>query len=242
MASTYLVKQAAEMVAQTMGRGASDILPILSADLALNEIWTAYPWRQSLNGFNPFWLVPGKADYGAPLAIIPSDYHSLYTARLIYAPGLGNGATSRELVVRSHLESRQSGDFQKYPADAISYEADEAVFRLSDTAPANISSPQHFVTGSYKKRPTKITNANYTQTIIPWDDIYFSVFVETVRWKMMALTGSERAGQVQRLPDRSYQAQGQAAIAMAAISEMADREELAGGVSGLSPESNLTDW
>lgn len=241
MASTYTVQNAADIVAAAHGSRHTENLHT-PADLALAYMWNTWGWPQSLKELPPFWLVPGRMEYGPPFSAVPTDFAGLWEAHLAHLSGDGSGLfTECELKVLKNTSMRRERAVRVWPIESISYIPELTSFRLSSEVPDNIGPPEWMVVGSYKIQPTKITGANIGATLIPFDDKYFGAYVEMLRWKFMQLQGDPRAGGVQVVGSfRQYS--GQAAVAHdAVLNAIMDDEDL-GGSEQVVPDRVLTDW
>lgn len=200
----------------------------VASNLATNLIWYAFDWRESLEELPPFYLIPGVQDYGTPFTVIPQNFHGLRKAFL----GRLNYVKYPQMAVAKDLEKTH---IQGIPT-AISYEASLDAFRVHPI-PNNLSAPTWWIEGTYKKRPSAITNSTLN-TLLPFDDMYLNVWVEALRWAMYHLLGSEKAG-VAVYQNGQLVSTGQLGTAMAAIEKMASTEGLEQGDVFLHPENAL---
>lgn len=144
------------------------------ADEVLSYMWTRYPWKQSIVELPPFHLVADEPDYGAPLLAVPSDLFALHSARVRNS----NGYIGDPLDIRRELGIMQSFGEPR----AIAYQKEVRAFRVSPIP--NVSAPDWWIEGSYKTTLTKVTNLNANSYILPFDDVYFSVFRQGLAWKI----------------------------------------------------------
>lgn len=242
MASTYKISDALDIVGSSTSKGIENLHT--AGDLALRYIWKEHNWRESLAELPPFFLIPETRDYGnhgALVDVVPANFDSLIKAWLVHSDLSGTGATREEIVVKAQvLMNEWAGTV--WPPNAISYVADKAVFRLGGVTPTSISAPNWWITGIYKKRPTKITGANASSTTFPLDDDYFPLYVEAVRWKFWQLLGDPRAGSIQVFGTGARQYSGQASIVHDLLSQAVEGEHAAAGPDQIYPEGSLMDW
>lgn len=231
MALTYTYADLLSMI-KTYPKAVEDHFAPIVCNLATSLIWHAFDWRASLVALPPFYLVPGEQDHYLPPAIIPSNFHGLRKVELCqYTSG---GVNKHELVP---LKDLQLTHIKRIPS-AISYEASISGFRLHPRVPENMGPPHWFIEGTYKSRPTKITNTTLN-TLLPFDDQYLYVWIDTMQWAYDKVSRSPNAGQVQMNgPQVLYT--GQLANAMASISAMAENEGFNDGDAQISPGTSLT--
>lgn len=243
MASTYKVSDAIAIVSSTAAtKGAENIHT--AADLAMSYLWNAYDWRQSLEDLQPFYLIPGERDYynfGAETNVVPADFGGLKHAWIEHATLDGNGSVREEMTVKKDIPFHEWGG-TIWPAEVISYQPSIPGFRLSSFTPTSIGSPYWWIGGIYKTRPTKVTGALATSTTIPWDDVFFPMYVEALRWKLWQLNGDPRAGTVQVYPTGSRVFSGQAGIVHDLIQQAVQAESNDLGPEQIYPDCSLTDY
>jgi len=197
-------------------------------NLALNEIWNSWDWREALDDLPPFYLIPSEQDHGAPAVVIPTDFMGLREAFLI--------CTNSEPAYRQELEVIKDLRLihgRQIP-HAIGYEPSKNVFRLFPRVPDSFTPPHYMVDGIYKKRPTKITSDNLS-TPLPFDDVFLSVSVEAIKWAGMRIGGDPRAGEVQIRQNGQRVYTGQYAIMKERIEEMAQTEAVDLGNPVIAP-------
>lgn len=186
---------------------------------ATDLIWMAYDWKESLAPLPPFYLVPNEQDILPPMSAIPSDFQGFRKVTLCqYATGCVGKAT---MTVKKDL---QLTNVVGLPS-CIEYNAANRAFRVFPRTPSNIGAPFYFIEGTYKKRPTLITNSTLN-TVIPFDDFYLPVFIEAFRWAFYALSGQSKA-------------QEQYPVALEAINRMASNEGLNEGDIFIAPATSL---
>jgi hypothetical protein len=223
MARTYYYSDVINLVAPNVQRSGENSVASHICNVVTNEIWTKFDWRESLENLPPFYLVPGEQDYGAPAAAVPSDYLGL---RRVFYTNLNNSPVFFfPLTVMRDLDTTE---LQGIP-HSITYLRESRAFRVFPRTPDNFGAPWHMITGTYKKRPQKITASNFTATLLPFDDIYLDVWVQGLKWGFWNLSGDERGP-------------GQYRIFQAAIDEMASSEGLELADPSLSPREPLVPW
>jgi hypothetical protein len=231
MAKTFSYTDVLSVVGKSLPKALEDQFSSLAANVGTNLIWYGFDWRESMKTLPPFYLLANEQDHNIPLAIVPSDFHGLRKCQIARYT---QGAISKfELFIAKDLLLTHL----KAIPHSISYEPTASGFRLFPRVPANIGAPEWFVEGTYKARPAKITNATLN-TILPFDDMYFNVMVEAIRWAFLMLSGSPQAGQVQMQSGQIIYS-GQLATVMAAIEQMATQEGVNNGDVRIYPESAL---
>ncbi len=237
MAQTYYVGEALTIVGgQVGGRRLEDLYGAYIANLAINEIWKKYDWKESIEALPPFYLIPQEQDYGKPAVVIPADLQGLRQVYLVQTAGGGPNPRT-ELKVRRDLRATQE---ERLP-ELIGHELGKQRLRVYPRVPAGIGSTDWIIDGTYKKNATKITPSTILSTLIPWEDRYLNVFIAAVKWAAFESGGDPRAGQVIER-GRNFQYTGQLAAMHAAIDEMASEEGLHQGDPSIAPTEPLVGY
>jgi hypothetical protein len=230
--STITWEQVLAVIGRKSSRSLQDDMGPLIVNLALNWVWDKYDFRWTTAALPNFYAVPQEQDYGAPAVIIPPDFYGLRWANLVRAdnyPPYRQPLTIVKDLVLTHA---------RYLPHAIGYVPDRQCFRLFPRFPDNVGSPTYMIEGVYKKLPTKITAATLATTLIPSDDIYTQMWIETAKWVMWQLDSDPRAGAMTDANGNiSYS--GQAAVMMDMIDWVASREGLELGDPQISPAEPL---
>ena len=203
-------------------------------NIGTNLIWNAFDWRETLEILPPFWLSPLVQDYGAPVVAIPTDFLGLREAQLTDISNIPPAKYPMKVV--KFLEPTHL----KTLPNTISYEPSVNSFRVFPRVPAGYGASRFKIDGVYKKRPTLITATTYTSTVLPFDDLYFQVWLEVIRWAGFSATGDQRAGAAMQLPNGAVQYSGQLATAMSFIQAMATNEGFNLGNSTVAPSESLS--
>jgi len=203
-------------------------------NIGTNLIWNAADWRETIEVLPPFWLSPWVQDYGAPLVVVPSDFLGLRTAVLTDLSSIP--PAKYPLRVMRFLEPTH----MKTLPHAISYEPSVNSFRVFPRTPGGLGASRWKIDGTYKKRPALVTATNYTSTALPFDDLYFQVWLEVLRWAGFSAVGDQRAGAAVVRPNGSVQYSGQLATAMAFINGMAANEGFNLGDTSVAPSEGLS--
>lgn len=221
------------IIGRKISRNVQDDLGVYIANAALNFVWDKYDWRESLGVFPPFYLVPNEQDYGAPAVSVPSDFYGLRWCNLVRTD---NTPPYRQpLRVMKGLETTHI----RYLPHSIGYVSEKQAFRLFPRIPDNIGSPTYLVEGQYKKRPTEVTVDTLTTTVLPFDNIYFQMWVEVAKWAAYLYDGDPRAGEISYANGQVAGATGQAAVAMQMVEWVASREGLELGEVSVAPAEPL---
>lgn len=219
MARTYTYNDALTAVGYAIRREHEDALAAYACNMALNLLWNYTDWRETLAELPPFWLVPSTQDYGKPVYAVPSDFLGLREA---YSVNLqGNYNDRYAMTVQKNLEQTQIRDIPTL----ICYREAIAGFRVWPRVPESITCPNWYVTGTYKKRPVKVSVDSFN-TLLPWDDQYFQVFVEVLKWAFMIAT-------------RDGGAPTQFSVALGMMDTMASQEGLNLGDGAVAPREGL---
>lgn len=236
MASTYKWSEAVRLVAMSIpgGKQVAEGSGPLLADLAQSQIWNAADWRGSLAELAPFYLVPGAQDHGAPTAAVPADFHGLKKVFLAYTGGAVPYIV-QELSVVQHLDETYDRDVP----NQISYESATGKFRVYPRVPDEVSATYFVVQGTYKKQPTKITVDNFQSAAIPWNDLYFPVALDALRYQYYVALGDPRQGSVQYAKDGYATYTGQLGVLMSGIWNMAQDEAYQLGDNNTHPKEAL---
>lgn len=172
MAKTLTINDALNIAALRFPRILTDSMGARFADEVLSEMWMRYPWRESLADLPPFHLVYGQSDYGPPIYAVPSDFASIHDLWIRDSNG-----TPYPLVDKDTMKVVLSIGIP----DTISYEPEVSSFRVGPRP--NISAPDYWIEGKYKKTITAVTNSTLTSYAFPFDDKYFGVFRQGLVWK-----------------------------------------------------------
>jgi len=232
MAITYKYLDALNAAGKVIPRIVEDDQAAFLCNEATNEVWSRYDWRESVVQLPPFYLVPNEQDHGPPSVAVPADFLGLrmaYLVRLTSSP-----PTRSELLVMRDVRLTQV----RALAHAIGYEPARKSFRLYHRVPSNIGASDYMVDGEYKKRPTKITSTIIASTDLPFDDLYFGVMVEALKWAAWKAAGDGRAGQIQVQGGRALLA-GQRAVLQERIDWMAANEGLELGDPQIAPSEPI---
>lgn len=173
--SAYQFLDLLNYVSQDFPRLQADGYGAMMLDQCQSMIWNSADWRVALSKLAPFYVVPLEQDYIAPLIAIPTDFLGLRTADLVYN-GTEPPYRYPPMTVDRWLPLTP---FQGMPT-AISYEPTVSGFRLHPRPPSGVGPMDYQIEATYKKRPTKVT-ANTLTTALPFDDVYFSVWVAGLR-------------------------------------------------------------
>jgi hypothetical protein len=202
------------------------------ANMTLNWVWDKYDWRESMATLPPFYLVPNEQDYGAPTVAIPSNFYGLRWCNLVRSDNIPPYRQPLELI--KDLQTTHI----RYLPHAICYVPEKQAFRLFPRIPDNIGSPTYFIEGVYKIRPGIIQANALATTPLPFDDIYFQMWVETCKWVIFQSENDPRAGAITD-SNGQINATGQAAIMMQMVDWVASREGLEMGNPTISPAEPL---
>lgn len=235
MASTYSYTDALAIVGQNFKGRISDNLAVHAVNMALNYLWNSHDWRPTLAVLPPFWLTPNLQDFGKPFTTIPTDFLGLREVYLVSLQSYNNWR--RTLTVQTNLEVTHIQDYPKL----ISFHPEINGFRIWPRVPYAMTAPNWLIDGTYKKKPTKLTTDTMNAAILPWDDLYFHVFIAVLQWAFLFVLNDPKAGVIQRLPDGSYQKTGQIAVADSLIYQMACDEGLNLGDPAIAPSSPLVN-
>lgn len=203
-------------------------------NIGTNLIWNSFDWRETLEILPPFWLTPWVQDYGAPMVAVPADFLGLREAQLTdlsNIPPLKSPIKVVKFLEPTHLKALPN---------MISYEPSVNSFRLFPRAPLGVGAGRWKIDGVYKKRPPLVTAQNYTATLLPFDDLYFQVWLEVLRWAAFSAMGDQRAGAAMQGPSGAVQYSGQLATAMSFIHAMAANEGFNLGNSTVAPSEPLS--
>ncbi len=234
MAYTYYYTDALNYISSLVPRSAESDKAAFIANLAINEIWKRYDFRETLKFLPPFYLVPGAQDHSSPAVVIPADFLSLrqaYIVRLNSSP-----------IWRSQLTCMKDltlTPFVSLPGQ-ICYQPGTASFRVFPRVPVNIGAPNYVVQGEYKKRSPKVAPDTLSSTLLPFDDIYFYNLIEVFKWAAWSAVGDQRAGGVQSNGNGAIYT-GQYGAAMDAIDRMAEEEGLDLGEVNIAPKEPLAN-
>jgi hypothetical protein len=230
--STYTWANVLDIIRRKIPAATDRDLQVHIVNNTMNYVWDKYDWRESLASLPPFYLVPNEQDYGAPAVVIPQDFYGLRWCNLMRASNVP--PYRQPLAIIKDLQPTHI----RYLPHAICYVSDKKAFRLYPRIPDNIGSPDYLVEGQYKTRPAKINVNTIASTYLPFDDIYFDMWIETAKWVAWEMDSDPRAGQI-TWQNGQMTATGQAAVMMASIEWVASREGLELGDPVISPSEPL---
>jgi hypothetical protein len=230
--STVTWEQVLAIAGRKASRGIQDDLGAYIANLTLNWVNDKYDFRWTLKTLPPFYGIPSEQDYGAPAVIIPSDFYGLRWANLVRTDNMP--PYRQPLAVIKDLLLTHA----RYLPHAICYVTDRQAFRLFPRFPDNVGSPTYLIEGQYKFLPPKITAETLATTLLPSDDVYMQMWIETAKWAMWQTDSDPRAGQITDA-NGQISANGQAAVMMQMIDWVASREGLELGDPVVSPAEPL---
>jgi hypothetical protein len=173
---SYTYSDLITYMTQSFPRLQADAAGALVVDMVQSYIWDKYDWRVALKQLPPFFLVGITQDYVAPYVTIPSDFLGLRMALLVYN-GTEPPTTYPPLRVMRYLQKT----YAQARTTAISYEAELNGFRIFPRCPSGIGVMDYQIECTYKTNPPKVTSATLMNTL-PFDDQYFPVFVEGMKY------------------------------------------------------------
>jgi len=233
MAATYKYQDAIQIAAKQLNRNVEDEFAAAIANMATNLIWMSFDWRETLASLPPFYLIPDEQDHGPPAVSVPADFYGLRLAALLL---LNSDPPARfDLSV---IQDLRETHVRAMP-HAIGYERARRAFRVYPRVPSNAACSTYIVQGTYKKRPTKVLASTLLSTALPFDDIYFDVWVEALKWAAWQIAGDPRAGQVIHVKGQGSQYTGQLALCLERIAGMASAEGLELGAPAIAPREAL---
>lgn len=181
-----------------------------------SKMWLRWPWAETLAELPPFFLTYMEAYYGPPFQAVPSDFLALWDVWIRTPDG-----QKYDMKVQRVLEpSRDVG-----VPSRIEYNKAKSSFILHPRP--NFWTGQAWVEGTYKKTPTKITNANLNSYVLPWEDMYFDVFRQGLHWKIAQEIKKERTWTSER------------AMFIALLDDMAGAEGVNEGPVVVAPENSI---
>lgn len=186
MARTFTYGDAINAITRFIPRNVEDGAQSTICNLATDVIWRAYDWRESLDDLPPFWLIPDVQDYGLPFYHIPDDFIGLRQVEKVYISG--SPPWVQELRVIKDLRKTNV----RYTPHAIGYDPASNTLRIFTTNPSNVGAPQWLIQGTYKNRPSLVTPSNIATTLLPFDDQYFDVWLDALKWASFSLSGDQR--------------------------------------------------
>ncbi len=187
MAKTRTLREALSLAMKLSPRFDDSSYAALVADLALSFMWRWYAWDESMVQLPPVYMTPDEPDIEAPARVVPGDFWYLDRAWIKQIDG--------DVFPLRVLKKLDKCGFNERPRD-IAYEAQTNSFRFSPTPSSGWAAPHVQVEGVYKKTSTKVTTSNLNSLVLPWDDMYFGVFLQSLRYQYMLLNNHPDTGQV----------------------------------------------
>ncbi len=183
-----------------------------ATDFISSLMWTAAPWRWTLDTLPTTTVVAATIDY--PL-VVPADFLYLNKANI------SDGSLTNELKIVASLPGTitQIGN-----PTQIAALTDLSDIRISPKPPTNYSQT---LTMIYKKAPTKIDSSNYsTAGAQVFPDCYFPVYNAGVLWLAYQYADDQRAGGCTVDGEGKMQFTGQLGTFQGMIAEMRKAEKL----------------
>lgn len=233
MSITYTFTDLTNAGQRVLPRSVESDAAAFICNIAMNEIWQKYDWRESLVTLPPFYLIPNEQDHGAPAVAVPADFLGLRQAYLVHL--LATPVYRQPMTPLKDLGLTTSYGLP----GQIGYQADKAAFRVFPRVPMNIGAPDWCIQGVYKNRPTKLTAANMSSTLLPFDDLYFSNMLAVYKWAGYVMAGDQRAGGIQTNKQGNSVYTGAYAEAHDAIDRMAMTEGVELGDVNIAPSEAL---
>lgn len=233
MASTYAPADAVALCQSFIHGVPVTAVQANCCDMVNSLIWNYYPWGWSVASLTPITCSDGVQDY------TPTNTNILRPLKMRIVRTDVTPNEFRELAALANLSpelSRKAGiDTMK----AYGWFPSQSFFRF-DVAVSVGTGQTIQLQGEYQKTPTKITDANLT-TPFAFDDRYYDVFVEGLKWKLYQLTDDQRAGGLSAVKNGGFTKQytGQYANFMYALNEMARTEDLSSGDEFMWPENPM---
>lgn len=172
---TYTLGDVVNAVSATIPRVSEEKYVDLIANGTQASIWNRFDWRETIGKVPPFWCVPDQQDYGAPAVIIPDDFLGIrkgYQISILNYPQV-------PAILQPIREIDITGS--RAIADAVSYNKDTQTFRISRLPLGSMCAPNWLIALTYKRKPTKITKANYATFPLFSEDQYFDVWVSVMK-------------------------------------------------------------
>ncbi len=227
MAKTYTWSDLITYTSQSFPRLVADAAGAIICDQVNSYIWDKYDWRVSLKQMAPFYLVALTQDYASPTMVLPTDFLGLRDALLVYN-GTEPATTYPPLKVMRYLQKT----YAQGRTQSVSYEPEIGPdgtgggIRIFPRCPSGIGVMDYQLECKYKCNPTKVTTATLMSTL-PFDDQYFSVYVEGMKYF---------------LKPSAQQTDADLGRFLNAIDMMAAHEAINLGEQPLSPAEPLVGW
>lgn len=186
MAITYTYQDAWQAGQTQWRKGIEPTSFEYATNMAIAKMWNAYDWRGTVQEFNPFWLVPGNQDYGAPFWSVPTDFYGI---REVYLVAICSNAIPVRYPLRV-VENLEETHVVGLPT-TICYRPSVQGFRIHPGAAFGACSPLYLIDGTYKTRPPKITRS-LQNSLLLWDDVYFETFVQALAWAVLVASGERK--------------------------------------------------
>lgn len=203
-----------------------------AVNLAQDHLFARYDWRQTLKALPPFYLIPNSQDHGAPFISMPNDFHGLRIVNL-------HNFNSRPPLTYPPLKIVKNLEITHVRSQphSICFNPESDSFRVFPRVPEHMGCPYWFISGQYKKRPTKILPTTLNSTI-PLDDEYLEIFREGILWAAMKLAKDPRAGEI-NYQGGFTQITGQMAAFYHTMDKFAAQESVEQGDQFISPSEAL---
>jgi hypothetical protein len=232
-ASTYTPQAAIDLITSFVHGIPLQGIAANVCDMVNSAIWMYYPWSWSIATLTPLNLEDGQQDYTAANTNILRPL-KIRMVRTDVSP-----SEYEDLAILSNLPPDLSRKMGFRSIKNVGWYGSQQFFRL-ETALNMSSSTMLQLQGEYQMTPVKISAATMN-TVLPFPDYYFPVFVEGVKYYALALSDDQRMGGVQVTKNGAVQKgySVQYGIYMDMLLMMARTEDLGGGDQWRYPESGL---
>lgn len=230
---TYTPQQAINLVTQFVHGIPLSGSEANICDMVNSMMWVYYPWSWSINNLTPITLSDGVQDY------TPTNTDILRPLKLQIARTDTTPTEVRELALLANLSVELTRKGGLDMNTAAGFFAGPNTIRLMFAASVGTGQTLQ-IQGQYQKVPTRITDSTMNVPFA-FDDQYFPVFVDGIKWKIYQLSDDPRAGTVQMSKNGKFQQvfTGQLGLFMYQLNYMARTEDLQTGDQFSYPETGL---
>lgn len=221
MASTYT-----PTIAIALARKFIRDAPVTSIDSQLCDIvhsilWTYYPWKWAQKALTALTGVDGTQDYTIDAA--DTDFWKLLRVRIVQTnttPDIFHD----DIKIREWLSPDLTTTGMYGIHSAAQYQVSSTIKIRLNAALSVTGSDTYQIQGEYWKNPVLITDATLSTAFV-FDDRFFPVFMEGLKWKAYEYLGDSRAGTVQVTKSGQQVWTGQAGIFFGMLQRMAEVED-----------------
>lgn len=160
-------------------------------NMAVARMWSMADWRFAMSDITPFWLEPGRQDYGDLTESTSSTFGSIREAYVVMPNG-DSPVWSPNIATNRLLEQTHHPGVP----DAICYRETKRSLRVHPRPGPGMAAPNYMIVGTYKRRPGRVPRADLNLAT-PFEDNYFFTLTSVFAWATLLNAGDRKAAMEQ---------------------------------------------